>query len=256
MATFFWYDIMTSDPAGAREFYSKVLGWTAASAEMPDQDYTIFSYNGHSVGGLMPIPDDIPDKSFGAAWRGYIQVSDVDDTAKRIVAAGGIICRTPWDTPGVGKIAVAADPTGAVFLIMDPQPTNPPETSLPPFGSVGTVGWHELHSTDWPAAYEFYREIFAWKKTTTMDMGPLGTYQLFASDSASDIGGMMQKTSNVAAPFWLFYFTVEALTPALQLVSDHGGTVETEPHEVPGPMWIAHCVDPQGGHFSLVSAHR
>lgn len=86
-------------------------------------------------------------------------------------------------------------------------------------------------------------------------MGPAGTYQLFAAGGAP-IGGMMTKFEGVPAPFWLHYFTVDAIDAAATRVRDKGGQVLQGPHEVPGGSWVVQCRDPQGIMFALVSARR
>jgi predicted enzyme related to lactoylglutathione lyase len=86
-------------------------------------------------------------------------------------------------------------------------------------------------------------------------MGPMGVYQLFAR-GAEPIGGMMTKQDAVPHPFWLFYFNVEGTTEAAGRVEAAGGRVLNGPMEVPGGMWILHCIDPQGAMFALVAARR
>jgi predicted enzyme related to lactoylglutathione lyase len=39
-------------------------------------------------------------------------------------------------------------------------------------------------------------------------------------------------------------------------VGANGGKVCNGPNEVPGPMWVAQCNDPQGAFFGLVSIDR
>ncbi|MEO8716189.1 MAG: VOC family protein, partial [Acetobacteraceae bacterium] len=75
--------------------------------------------------------------------------------------------------------------------------------------------------------------------------------QLFAAGDAA-IGGMMTKADAVPAPFWLYYFNVDDIQAAAARVKDKGGQVLNGPHEVPGPMWIVQCSDPQGAMFALV----
>ena len=36
---FVWHELMTSDPAAARTFYGKVVGWTAQLSPVPGMDY-------------------------------------------------------------------------------------------------------------------------------------------------------------------------------------------------------------------------
>lgn len=65
-----------------------------------------------------------------------------------------------------------------------------------------------------------------------MDMGEMGTYQLFTVDGEL-VGAMFNKPSEVPFPVWLFYFNVESIDAARQRVIDNGGKIMLEPMEVP-----------------------
>ncbi len=52
------------------------------------------------------------------------------------------------------------------------------------------------------------------------------------------------------------YFNVPALDAAMERVKSAGGAVIMGPQEVPGPMYIIQCTDPQGAYFALVSMKR
>jgi len=54
-------------------------------------------------------------------WHVYFAVADADATAAKIKQAGGSIVAEPFDTP-IGKMAVAADPQGAVFSLFQAPP--------------------------------------------------------------------------------------------------------------------------------------
>jgi len=84
----------------------------------------------------------------------------------------------------------------------------------------------------------------------------MGSYRLFATGGNQPVGGMMTHVPGGPGPFWAYYFTVAALDAALERVRTGGGTVHQGPLEVPGPMFIANCQDPQGAWFSLVAQCR
>ena len=56
------------------------------------------------------------------------------------------------------------------------------------------------------------------------------------------------------APVWNYYFMVDSIDAAMARTRAAGGTIVMGPQEVPGPMWVAHCLDLDGASFSLVSA--
>ena len=45
-----------------------------------------------------------------------------DATEAAAVEAGGKVCRSAFDVPQVGRIAVLQDPAGAVFAVIAPAP--------------------------------------------------------------------------------------------------------------------------------------
>jgi predicted enzyme related to lactoylglutathione lyase len=112
-----------------------------------------------------------------------------------------------------------------------------------------------LHTTDWPGAFEFYSAMFGWKKGDGVDMGPLGTYQLFTI-AGSPRGGMFNSPAAPSGCFWLYYFNVENIDAAAKRVTDNGGAIENGPHQVPGGGWIVQARDPQGAAFALLGARK
>jgi predicted enzyme related to lactoylglutathione lyase len=140
------------------------------------------------------------------------------------------------------------DPQGAAFYIYepsgDPRPEGPAE--------VGEGSWHELMTTDAPAAMKFYTEVFGWQPSETMDMGEMGQYHMFNRPHGM-IGGMMNKSPEMAEvpPFWQVYFLVPDITSATQRITANGGQILNGPMEVPGGDWIVNAMDPQGAAFAL-----
>jgi len=249
---FFWYDVMTTDTDAAAGFYRDVVGWATQDAGQVNQDYTLFTIGGVAVAGLMPIPEIIKDHA-QPCWRGYVAVDDVAQAVKAIEEAGGTIHRPPQNAAGVICFAVVADPQGAVFLVAKSlSPQSQPELAL---GTPGTIGWRELYAGEWTSAFGFYERVFGWTKADSFDMGPMGTYQLFAAGGAP-VGGMMTKPEVVPVPNWGYYINVEAIDAAVGRVKAGGGSILIGPREVPGGQWIVQCLDPQGGYFALVAFKR
>lgn len=245
---FLWYEIMTTDVAAAKSFYSAVVGWTTTDMSMPGMTYTIFQVGESGVAGLMTLP---PGAGAAPAWIGYIGVNDVDEYAEKVAAAGGTVHKAPADIPTVGRFSVVLDPHGAFFILFKPSMAAP---SVPPPapGTPGTAGWHELMAGDGAAAFDFYSGLFGWSKGPGHDMGPMGLYQIFEIDG-KQAGGMMTKPPQMPAPFWGYYFTVDGIDAATERIKSAGGQVANGPMEVPGGQWIVQGIDPQGAYFNLVS---
>jgi uncharacterized protein len=245
---FVWHDLMTTDADGAKAFYAKVVGWTF-TPQPPT--YNVANVDGKGMGGIMAMPPEV--KGMPPFWAGYIYTPDVTAACQQAKILGGTICREPWDIPGVIRMAVLADPTGATFNIM--QPLSQENRDMPQEGAPGTVGWNELHAGDLGRAWAFYEKIFGWTKGTSMEMGAMGTYQLFQING-KDAGGMMKKQDMIPAPMWLYYFMVNGIDAAVARITANGGKVIMGPHQVPGGQWIVSAFDPQGGNFQLLSATK
>ena len=248
---FGWYELMTSDPKAAGKFYSDVVGWT--THEMPSNggmEYTTFNLGDVGIAGMLTLPGHV-------AWIGYIAVPDVDAHIEKIVEAGGKLWKPATDVPGMLRFAVMSDPQGAAIVVFTPNPAMPsPERPASP--TPGTIGWHELYTTDVEAGFAFYSKLFGWTKVDDMDMGPMGIYRIFDEGDHKEmgVGGMMTKTPQIPMSCWSFYINVDSISGALQRVESGGGTLINGPMQVPGNLWVIQCTDPQGANFSLVSTNE
>ncbi len=245
-----WYELGTTDLAAAGAFYAAVLDWSVTDSGMEGFGYHLATApDGVMVAGLMSTADqaDVPPPN----WIVYMAVDDADVTAAAITAAGGKVFVEPADIPGTGRYAVCADPQGAVFGILQPAPMGEdPQGRAFDQQAVGHGNWHELMSTDPQAGFAFYAQLFGWTKGEGMDMGEMGTYQLF-QDRGTDIGGMMS-LADFPASAWLPYFGTVGVEECIARIESAGGTLIQGPVEVPGGAWIAVAQDPQGAYFAAV----
>ena len=248
---FCWYELMTSDQDAAAAFYRKVVGWNEQAMGSAEAPYTVLLAGDRGVGGILPVPPHAAGTP--PHWIGYILVDDVDAAAAKIVSAGGAVHRAAWDIPGVGRLAVVADPHGAAFVVFKNAPQEVEPSEVAP-GTVGHVGWRELMAGEVATAFDFYAAQFGWTKTAAHDMGPMGLYQLFNDGSAEgDAGGMMTKPAQMPVSGWNYYFTVDSVSAAVERLKAGGGTVVNGPMQVPGDAWVVQAVDPQGAMFALTS---
>ena len=251
---FFWYELMTTDLDAAEAFYTAVVGWKAEPfAKAPGMPrYIVMNSAVRGVGGLMTMPEDAAKMGMPPAWLGYIYTKDIDTSAKALQEAGGAVHRAPDDIPEVGRFAVVADPQGATFMFLQPNgPDQPPVPATTP----GHIGWHELYTSDWKAAFDFYSGQFGWESAGEFDMGEMGIYKTFTAGPESG-GGMMNKPPQIPMPVWQFYFNVAAIDAAAKRVTDNGGKILMGPMEVPSAQWVVQCQDPQGAHFALLAPVR
>ena len=132
---------------------------------------------------------------------------------------------------------------------------NGPDQPVVPASTPGHIGWHELYTSDWKAAFDFYSGQFGWTNAGDFDMGPMGIYQTFTAGPESG-GGIMNKPAQIPVPVWQFYFNVTGIDASARRVTDNGGKILMGPMEVPGGSWIVQCQDPQGAHFALMAPVR
>lgn len=242
-----WYELSTGDPAGAAAFYGAVLGWAVEDAGMAGFQYRIARAGEEVVAGIMAA-----EPGGGPGWTFYATVSDCDKAAKAIAKAGGAILHPPTDIPGAARFAVAADPQGARFGILAPESGEASgafDQKKPGHGC-----WHELMTSDPAAAMAFYGKQFGWKPGQSMDMGEMGSYDIFRNGKA-DIGGMMRQAPGMPGPdhpFWMPYFGTDGIEAAMARTAEAGGRVLFGPKEVPGGAFIMVGLDPQGALFALV----
>lgn len=112
-----WRELATKDLQKAMEFYSKMFGWTLEQTKVTPMDYKEIIMDGTAYGGMMQIDENWPPE-VPSHWNSYIAVANADETAKKITDNGGSVRVPPFDAPGVGRIAIAADPGGAAFAII------------------------------------------------------------------------------------------------------------------------------------------
>lgn len=258
---FIWYEYMAANPDAAAEFYGRVIGWSCQSADMPGMDYRFFSSGDGSdprdgVGGMMAITPDMAAHGSRPAWVGYIAVDDVDASAAAMAAAGGATFMPPTDLPGVGRMAMLADPQGAPFYVMKGASDDESFSFAATEPKVGHGAWNELAASDPAAAKAFYSAHFGWVQDGDMDMGPMGKYEfLWASDKRFMQGAVMRAMKGEPS-HWLFYFRVADIDAAHAALLAAGGSIFQEPQEIPGGDFSLIAQDPDGAHFGLVGARQ
>ena len=246
-----WYELMTTDMAAAETFYRNVVGWTSAPFDQSPAPYTVFKRSGQAqVAGLMKKPDDMKAPPF---WAMYVAVPKLEDAVAHIRRLGGRDVSPVIEVPTVGRVQMMSDPQGAAFYVMQPTSRDERPETAP---EIGEASWHELMTTDAPAALQFYSDVFGWQPGDTMDMGPTGTYYMFNRPHGM-IGGMMNKPPEMAnvPPYWMIYFRVPDINAATERIKASGGTILNGPMEVPGGDWVVNAQDPQGAAFALHAKH-
>jgi len=109
---FCWIELATNDAAAAKAFYTSLFGWKANDMPIPDGSvYTMLQVDGHDLGALYENKQHPPN------WASYINVTSVDDSAKKAQDLGANLIAPPFDVMDVGRMAVVADPQGGSFCL-------------------------------------------------------------------------------------------------------------------------------------------
>ncbi|HEY0594411.1 VOC family protein [Sphingopyxis sp.] len=260
-SNFIWYELMTNDPAGAAAFYGAVVGWTIAADRDPaagDVDYRMIGRSdGGNAGGVLALNADMLAGGARPLWIGYLHVADVDAAVAAIKADGGAVQMPPMDIP-VGRIAMVADPQGAPFYVMAPKPPEGSEGMESDVFSVTEaqrVRWNELATSDPDAAIAFYKKHFGWGQEGEMDMGPIGAYRFIQRGDVM-IGAVMPLMEGYPVPVWNFYIGVDDIDRARETVAANGGTITSEPMEIPGGEYAMNAIDPQGAPVGFVGPRK
>lgn len=243
---FVWHELMTSNPDAAAAFYGKVVGWKTQSWPQ-DPSYRTWMAGNAGVGGLMALPDEAKLAGSPPHWMTYVGVPDVDASVRQATGLGARTHVAPQDIPGAGRFAVLQDPQGASFAVY-----TPPSTGGDPTGA-DAFSWHELATTDNEAAWKFYRTLFGWQHTSSMDMGQQGTYLMFGLGGPQPIGGIYNKPPEMPMPSWLPYIKVPLADDVATAAKRAGGRIIVGPMEVPGGDRVVVFFDAQGAHIAAHS---
>jgi len=236
-----WLDLAVPDLDVARAFYSAVLGWHTSEPQPDYGNYVMGEVDGVPAAGLFPAPEGVP-----TVWTVYFATDDAAATVERIAENGGTILMPITEVGPQGVMAVAMDPTGAVFGLW--QGAN--MTGFAVHNQPGAFTWLDLRSPDPAAAQAFYGQVFGFTYSP-VDMAP-SDYQTFAAaDGAArgGIGGFMNDAA--AGPHWLVYFGVSDAEAAVAAVSQNGGTAPGEVFPTPFGAMVT-IADPFGARLQLV----
>ena len=240
-----WIDLSTTDRAAAKDFYNGLFGWSYEDMDAgPGATYTMASKKDHTVAGMADLMKEQAEQGIPPHWQSYVTVADVDATAAAAEKAGGTVFAPPFDVLDAGRMAVIADPTGAVFAVW--QAKNHIGAGL--VNEHGTLTWNELLSPDVPKAAKFYKAVFGWDSETNEGQGM--TYTEFKLDGESIAGGMAPPMEGIP-PVWGIYFAVDDADATIAEATKRGATVINGPIDIPIGRFAV-LMDPQGAVFSVM----
>jgi len=124
LGSFLWAELHSDDVPAAVEFYRSLFGWRASTdSGVPGVEYTVLSTAegedqlAAGFGGAAPL-----HPALRTGWLVYFSAADPDAVAGTVQANGGTVVLPLEDVPTVGRIGIFADPFGAQFAVLRPEP--------------------------------------------------------------------------------------------------------------------------------------
>lgn len=255
-----WIDTIHPDPEAAADFYAGLFGWDCEDtmpAEVPGH-YFMARIDGADVAAVGSVPDGAPNV---AEWNSYIWVDDADATTKLAVDNGATVIAAPFDIFDAGRMAMLADPQGAVFGLWQPDQ----HRGAAKVNEHGTLNFNDLTTTDVDGAAAFYGAVFGWG---VMSMGSSKFWTMTAyGDHLEELNpGMRKQMAEMGAPDfenvvaslgeaepgqparWGVTFAVDDIDVTAKTAVELGATIVTDPTDAP---WVRYAIiqDPQGAVF-------
>jgi len=239
-----WADLGSPDPDESASFYGELLGLETTEPDEELGGYRMFLREGKQVAGLGPLQQEGQPPS----WTTYIDVKDADDVAEKVKEAGGEVHLEPMDVREFGRMAIFADPTGAVYGVWQAGEHKGSQV----VGEPGAVAWHQCNTRDPDKAIDFYAEVFGWE-SEKVDTGGADYWQL--SYEGATVGGLFRMGDDFpdeVPAHWIVYFAVEDADAATEKARENGATVRVEPFDIEAGRFSV-LTDPHGAAFALIN---
>jgi uncharacterized protein len=240
-----WVDTMTEDTDAAARFYGALFGWEFAGPG--GGGYLVARLRGRDVAGLGSRPAGAP-----AAWNTYVSVASAEEAARRARDAGGGVVAEPCDASPAGRVAVLADPSGAVVCAWEPRERQGAQLVNEPSAWAMSM----LETTEPAAAKAFYADVFGWTAETT----DVGGSEMTLLRLPGYVGGEPEQPvpRDVVAVLvategrsrWSVGFWIDDADRAAAEATGLGGSVIVAPHDIPG-FRNTILADPEGAAFSV-----
>ncbi|MGH2946623.1 MAG: VOC family protein [Solirubrobacteraceae bacterium] len=260
-----WIDTSQPDPEAAVAFYSGLFGWEFEDVMPPESEakYFIARLRGGDVAAVGSIPEGTPPM---ARWNTYVWVESADQTASKVLDAGGTALREPFDVMDSGRMAVFADPEGAAIGVWQAKEHKGAQI----VNDAGSLNFNGLNARDVEGAKSFYGAVFGWRTLTLeggAEMWTLPGYGDHLEQGNPDLRKQMAEAGAPAgfedvvatispipddqpdvAAHWNVTFAVDDADATAAKATELGGKVIVPPLDAP---WVRMTViaDTQGATF-------
>ncbi len=243
-----WTDLMTSDVAGARAFYTQLFGWTADEPNEELGGYFTFYRDGVRVAGgfpKMPGREAMPD-----VWSVYLATDNAEKTVETATAEGGNVIAPAMAVHDLGTMAVVSDPGGAAIGMWQPGT----HTGFGVLLEARAPSWFELHTRNYEAAIAFYQNVFGWETRTMSDTPELRYTVLNNPEGDGELAGIMDSSGFLpeGVSYWVVYLGSDDADATVAKAVELGGSVVRPAEDTPYGR-LAVLADPSGAKFSIVA---
>ncbi|MBV8990745.1 MAG: VOC family protein [Solirubrobacterales bacterium] len=250
-----WIETLVADPEATMGFYSELFGWDfAGPGAMPGDppgSYSVARLRDRDVAGI----GSRPQASMPPAWTTYISVANVEEAVQRASAAGADVLAGPTNAAPAGRLAVLADPAGAVFGLWEAELRQGAQLVNEP----SAWAMSGLQTTDPAGAKAFYGELFGWSH----EAFDAGGAELTLCRMPGYVGGephqpvprdvvaaLLPIAGEQTQSFWGVDFWIDDADAAAAKAAQLGGSVLVAPHDTPG-FRNTILADPNGAAFSV-----
>jgi uncharacterized protein len=234
-----WYDMTVTDLATAKSFYAALFGWQFESSPWK---YEKAYRRGKAVAA---ISEGQPEGQ--SNWTVYLATDDIEATTRAVAKAGGTVVKEPHDAP-TGRLAIVADPTGAVCGLWQGESFDGSEV----VNEAGAPCWAEVSSVDPPTAADFYATVFGVEVRRPFPGFDYAQLLLDGREVAGILGHTHERRPAKGHGAWLVYFQVEDTDDAARTAVGHGGAVVEQPADT-GFGRLAILADPAGARCAVIT---
>ena len=178
---FVWHELGCTNMKATKDFYAGLFGWSYEDYEIPSLKYSLITYNGQYLGGVV-------ESAAGGMnqWVGAISVKKPKSLMDLAVDNGAMELIKSTTLPGRGTMGLMKDPQGATLAIINSFNGDPEAREA----DVNEWMWMELWSGNTQSSAVFYEKFYAFSsEESIVDSKP---YWVFDYNEAS-VAGMIEK---------------------------------------------------------------
>ncbi|MGW1892984.1 VOC family protein [Streptomyces sp. NPDC002004] len=240
-----WVSLMVHGMTATQDFYHALFGWEFRPGPQQLGPYVRALLDGKEVAGIGQLP---PDRHLPIAWTPYLASEDVDATAERVRHCGGTVGVGPLDAAEAGRMAIAADPAGAVFGIWQTAA----HLGMAVSGVPGAPAWSELITRETATVAKFYEAVFGYEEEAVVSAGfDYVTLHLQGRPVAA-VHGLGRALPRDRGAHWMTYFEVADVDEVVERITELGGHVVKAAWDGDRGR-VATVADPEGAVFTVVT---